>query len=96
MRGGEPYQSGFLLRISSQDTQESRFCGIYKSREGREEVLQPVIYHRFHQPPPNLTQMDSFFSFFAPSETTTSGEQQDFPVEFETGGGTSGGGCVIA
>jgi len=39
--------------------------------------------------------MDSFFTFFTPSETPST-EQQDFPVEFETGGGTSGGGCVIA
>jgi len=36
-----------------------------------------------------------FFAFFAPSETTST-EQQDFPVEFETGGGTSGTGCVVA
>jgi len=39
--------------------------------------------------------MDSFFAFFTPSETTST-EQQDLPVELETGGGTSGGNCVVA
>ena len=107
--GGELYQFGLLSRIShiTRHAQgPARIRGIYKSRGGREEVLQPVILpplsqhsHPFlgsSKPSPNPTKMDSFFSYFTPSQTTTSGEQQDFPVEFETGGGTSGGGCIIA
>ena len=79
---------------------------LYISRGGwTGQVLQqpilPPLPHNF--PPflksprqlPNSTEMDSFFTFFTPSETPST-EQQDFPVEFETGGGTSGGGCVIA
>ena len=78
----------------------------YISRGRDEEILQPVILTTASTTLPSISrtssssthpiEMDSFISYFTPSQTTTSGEQQDFPVEFETGGGTSGGGCVIA
>jgi len=38
----------------------------------------------------------SFFDFVAQYPTTTGSEGVDIPVEFETNGKSSGGGCVIA
>jgi len=38
----------------------------------------------------------SFFDFAAQYPSTAGSEEVDIPVEFETSGKTSGGGCVIA
>lgn len=45
--------------------------------------------------PSDLTEMDSFFTFTIPS-VTTSTEQEDFPVDFETSGNSGASYCVIA
>ena len=48
-------------------------------------------------PPTNQPAMDAFSFFdFAAQYPTTTGSEVDIPVEFETTGKTSGGGCVIA
>ena len=39
--------------------------------------------------------MDSFFSYFTSSQPTST-EEQEFPVDYETGGNTGGNQCVIA
>jgi hypothetical protein len=40
--------------------------------------------------------MDAFSTIFNVFSADSNVEHEDIPVEFETGGNTSGGGCIIA